>query len=134
MSVPLADRCVNCNTTLDPVKDADCNICLPCWRSFRQWRRSRPRFTPEEHEGAGYHEALARDRAPELLAEGVATPGDDAEATAEHELLRLCFVHARDAAWATWFHECVWLGHDSKVEAMAFYREWEAKQRQGGAA
>jgi hypothetical protein len=56
------------------------------------------------------------------------------EAAAERELLRLYFVHATDAAWATWFHECVWLGHDSKVEALAFYREWEATQRQGGEA
>jgi hypothetical protein len=48
------------------------------------------------------------------------TPAD--EAAAERELLRLCFVHAKDAAWATWFHECVWLGHDSKVEALAAYR------------
>jgi hypothetical protein len=89
-----------------------------------------------DHEGAGYREALARDRAPELFAEAVATPkpGEDAEAAAERELLRLCCVHATDAAWAQWFYECVWLGHDSKVAALAFYRDWEATQRQEGAA
>jgi hypothetical protein len=86
-----------------------------------------------DHEGAGYREALARHRAPELFADGAATPGDDAEAAAERELLRLCFVNAKDAAWATWFHECVWLGHDSKVAALAFYRAWETTRRQGGA-
>jgi hypothetical protein len=53
------------------------------------------------------------------------TPYD--EAAAERELLRLCFVHAKDAAWAQWFHECVWLGYDSKVAALAFYRAWEAQ-------
>jgi hypothetical protein len=125
------DRCVNCNTTLDPVKDADCNVCLPCWKSYRRWRRSRPR-TPEEHEGAGYHEALARDRAPELFAEGAATSG--AEAAAEYELLRLCFVHAKDAASAQWFYEEVYSRPGGKVAALAFYREWEAAQQQGGAA
>jgi hypothetical protein len=98
-----ANRCVNCNTALDPVKDANCNICLPCWKSYRQWRRLRPRFTPES------------------------APTPDAEAAAERELLRLCFVHAKDAAWAQWFHECIWLGHDSKVAALAFYRAWEAQ-------
>jgi hypothetical protein len=121
-----ADRCVNCNTALDPVKDADCNVCLPCWKSYRQWRWSRPR-TREVHEGASYHEALARDRAPELFAERAATPEADAEAAAERELLRLCFANAKDAAWAQWFHEEVYSRPGGKVAALAFYREWEAQ-------
>jgi hypothetical protein len=114
------------------VEDADCNVCLPCWKSYRQWRRSRRR-TPEEHEGAGYHEALARDHAPELFADVAPTPSDDAEAAAERELLRLCFVHATDAAWAQWFHECCFTHPRGKVAGLAFYRGWEAAQQQGGA-
>jgi hypothetical protein len=77
--------------------------------------------------------SLAR-RSPDADRDCATSPVDDAEAAAERELVRLCFVHAKDAAWATWFHECVWLGHDSKVAALAFYRAWEATQRQGGAA
>jgi hypothetical protein len=66
---------------------------------------------------------------------GCATaPGDDAEAAAERELLRLCFVHAKDAAWAQWFHEEVYSRPGGKVAALAFYCDWEATQRQGGAA
>jgi hypothetical protein len=87
-----------------------------------------------DHEGAGYHEALARDRAPGLFAEGAATPGDDAEAAAERELLRLCFVHAKDAAWAQWFYEEVYSRPGGKVVALAFYREWEATHQRGGAS
>jgi hypothetical protein len=64
---------------------------------------------------------------------GRTKPAPDAEAAAERELLRLCFANATDAAWAIWFHECVWLGHDSKVAALDFYRAWEATQQQGGA-
>jgi hypothetical protein len=58
----------------------------------------------------------------------------DAEAAAERELLRLCFVHAKDAAWAQWFHECCFTHPQGKVAGLAFYREWEATQQQGGAA
>jgi hypothetical protein len=65
---------------------------------------------------------------------GRTKPVPAAEAAAECELLQLCFVHAKDAAWAQCFHERFWLGHDSKVEMLAFYREWEATQQQGGAA
>jgi hypothetical protein len=61
-------------------------------------------------------------------------PGDDAEAAAERELLRLCFVHVKDAAWAQWFHEEVYSRPGGKVAALDFYRDWEATQRQGGAA
>jgi hypothetical protein len=62
------------------------------------------------------------------------SPGNDAEAAAERELLRLCFVHARDAAWAQWFHECCFTHPQGKVAGLAFYRDWEATQQQGGAA
>jgi hypothetical protein len=86
-----------------------------------------------DHEGAGYHEALARDLAPELFAEVAPTPGDDTEATAEHELLRQCCVHAKDAAWAQWFYEEVYSRPGGKAAALAFYRAWESTQ-QGGAA
>jgi hypothetical protein len=51
-------------------------------------------------------------------------PADNAEAAAECELLRLCFIHARDAAWAQWFYEEVYSRPGGKVAALAFYREW----------
>jgi hypothetical protein len=60
------------------------------------------------------------------------TPAE--EAAAERELLRLCFVHAKDAAWAEWFYEEVYSRSGGKVAALAFYRAWEATQQQGGAA
>jgi hypothetical protein len=44
------------------------------------------------------------------------------EAAAERELLRLCFVHAKDAAWAQWFYECCFTHPQSKVAGLAFYR------------
>jgi hypothetical protein len=45
-----------------------------------------------------------------------------AEATAERELLRLCFAHAKDAAWAQWFYECCFTHPQGKVAGLAFYR------------
>jgi hypothetical protein len=49
-------------------------------------------------------------------------------------LLRLCFVHAKDAAWAQWFYEEVYIRPGGKMAALTFYRDREATQRQGGAA
>jgi hypothetical protein len=102
-----------------------------------QERSSSPRPAkpfPQARERANEGPCAPLRRSPDEDRGCATAPGDDAEAAAERELLRLCFVHAKDAAWAQWFHECVWLGHDSKVEALAFYRAWEATQRQGGAA
>lgn len=53
---------------------------------------------------------------------GRSKPAPDAEAAAERELLRLCFVHAKDAAWATWFYEEVYSRPGGKVAALDFYR------------
>jgi hypothetical protein len=73
---------------------------------------------------------------PPLLSRGQSyiSTAPEAEAAAERELLRLCFVHAKDAAWAQWFYEEVYSRPGEKVAALAFYRDWEATQRQGGAA
>jgi hypothetical protein len=48
------------------------------------------------------------------------TPAE--ESAAERELLRLCFVHAKDAAWAQWFDEQIYHRPGGKVAALAFYR------------
>jgi hypothetical protein len=56
------------------------------------------------------------------------------EAAAECELLRLCVVHAKDAAWAQWFYEEVYSRPGGKVAALAFYRAWDQMQQRGGAA
>jgi hypothetical protein len=77
--------------------------------------------------------SLAR-RSPDAHPDCATFPGHDAEAAAERELLRLCFVHAKAAAWAQWFYEEVYSRPGGKAAALAFYRDWEETQRQGGAA
>jgi hypothetical protein len=102
-----------------------------------QERSSSPRPakpSPQVWERANEGPRAPLRRSPDEDRDCATAPGDDAEAAAERELLRLCFVHAGDAVWAQWFHECVWLGHDSKVAALAFYRAQEASAQQGGAS
>jgi hypothetical protein len=61
---------------------------------------------------------------------GPSKPTPAEEAAAESELLRLCLANARDAAWAMWFHECIFTAFPSKVQALTAYRAWEAMQQE----
>jgi hypothetical protein len=90
-----------------------------------QERGSSPRPakpSPQARERANEGPRAPLRRSPDEDRDCATFPGDDAEAAAERELLRLCFVHAKDAAWAQWFHEEVYSRPGGKVGALAFYR------------
>jgi hypothetical protein len=102
-----------------------------------QERSSSPRPakpSPQARERANEGPCAPLRRSPDEDRDCATAPGDAAEAAAERELLRLCFVHAKDAAWAQWFYEEVYSRPGGKVAALAFYRAWEATAQQGGAA
>jgi hypothetical protein len=96
-----------------------------------QERSSSPRPakpSPQARERANGGPCAPLRRSPDEDRDCATAPGDAAEAAAERELLRLCFLHARDAAWAQWFDEQIYHRPGGKVAALAFYREI-AKER-----
>jgi hypothetical protein len=89
--------CINCHAALDPKKDAGCNVCLPCWKSYRQWRRSRGAeqpAVPDDAPSAAHDTILmSRETAKKVwllvnqLLQGGHVPYDEHEGSLYSELL-----------------------------------------------